>query len=65
MHNATNESTNGITGNTKTEKNLSRNKTSGNNSEFNKVASTGVRSSTVTKKTIVEMCGLRMEKNIS
>ena len=63
MPNTINESTNGVTGKTTTENNTRGNNKSGNNLEVSTVASTGVRSTTDAKKTIVEMCGLRMDKN--
>ena len=53
--NATNGTTNGVTSNTETGNNVSGNNKSGSNPELNTVANTGVRSATVTKKTIVEM----------
>ena len=58
-----NENTNGVTENTTTGDNAPGNNTSGNNPEVNTVANAGVRNATVTKKSVVEMHGLRMDKN--
>ena len=59
----TNENTNGVIDDTITGDNESGNNTSENNPEVNTVTNTGVRNATITKKSVVEMCGLRMDKN--
>ena len=63
MPNATNENMNGVSGNTTTGDNAPGKSTRGSNPDVNTIANTRVRSQTVTKKTIVEMCGLSMDKN--
>ena len=60
----TNDNINGVTNNTTTGDNAPGNNTSGNNHEVNPVANAGVRNATVTNKSVVETCGLRMDKNL-
>ena len=66
--NLANKSTNGVTRITTTENNAPVNNTSeknapGNNTDGNIVVESGIPSAIATKKTIVETCGLRFDKN--
>ena len=64
MPNATNENTNGLSGNTTTGNNAPGNNASGKKSEKNTVVNTVVRNATVAKKPIVDMHRLRLKKSL-